>query len=289
MYPNNIAYVPLVLAEPLYTFLLLGASVALLSKRPWPNMVVAGAVFGLATLVKTQTLLVLPVLAFLAFLQTWSLRSAARSAVRTGAVLCIALAVVAPWTIRNYRVFGTFVLVSTNGGTGLLAGNNPSMVGAWGKNFSQDDPLFAEADFSVKDQVEADRRARTLASDWIKDHPLQFIALIPQKLFRLWAPDGEGEWGYQDSSFYQEHLNSFRIARIVNQAYYALLLLLFLAALWSLLRRTADPPSYFGVGVVVAFSVICAIFSGQSRYHFPAMPFVFAYAAWFVIGSRRHA
>ena len=37
---------------------------------------------------------------------------------------CLA-ATVAPWTYRNYKTFGTFVLVSTNGGENLLIGNNP--------------------------------------------------------------------------------------------------------------------------------------------------------------------
>src|SRR5258708_39123503 len=33
--------------------------------------------------------------------------------------------VVAPWTLRNYRELGEFVLVSTNGGVVLYSANNP--------------------------------------------------------------------------------------------------------------------------------------------------------------------
>lgn len=286
-YPNNASYVPLLLSETLFTSLLLLASLLLLSPRTGAGVAAAGLVFGLATLVKAQTILFIPLLAFLAFLDHWSWRSAVRAAGRAGAVCCVALIAVAPWTLRNYNVFGTFILVSTNGGMTLLGGNNSTAVGDYRSDYSDDDPLVAQARFSVEDQVDADRRARALAIGWIAAHPIQFLQLIPKKLFRLWAPDGEGEWGYQDSPFYNAHWRWFRALRFANQAYYVAALVLLPVAVWKLARSRAAPRAFYGVGVVVLVTAVSVVFSGQSRYHFPAMPFIFAYVAWLFVGPGR--
>lgn len=89
---------------------------------------------------------------------------------------------------------------------------------------------------------------------------------------------------YQDTPFYQQQWAWFRFVRIVNQVFYGITLLLFPFALWKLLTMRARPVTYLGVAVVVVFTLISIIFSGQSRFHFPAMPFVLGYAAWVVIG-----
>jgi 4-amino-4-deoxy-L-arabinose transferase-like glycosyltransferase len=288
VYPNNLAYVPLVLTETLYTFLLLAACYCLLHRKQWLHLILAGCVFGLATLVKTQTLLFIPLLAALAFIDGWSIKNWARVFARIMTVILISLIVVTPWALRNYKVFGHFVL-ATNGGNALLESNNPSVVGDYLHNTSVEDPLYKKGQWSVENQMPADLRARALATGWIKDNPWQFVGLIPKKLFRLWAPDGEGEWFYQDTPFYQQYSLYFRMVRFANQAYYAIGLLLFPLALWRLFSMRASPINYLGVAVVLGFTLQCIVFSGQSRYHFPAMPFVLAYAAWVVMrpaGSR---
>jgi len=288
LYPNNAAYVSLLLTETLYTFLLLAASLLLLSRQNWLTAITAGGVFGLAILVKTQTMLLIPVLAFLASFDQWSFKDAYRAMVRSGTICLLALAVVVPWTLRNYAVFKTFVLVSTNGGMALLAGNNASVVGDYGSDFSPDDPLLVQAQFSVEDQIGANRRASSLALKWIKDHPGQFLGLIPKKLFRLWAFDGEGEWGYQDSEFYRKNWVWFRAARVINQLFYFAALSLCLVGLWMLAKtKISSPRAYYGLAVVSIITLISAVFSGQSRYHFPAMPFVLAYAAWVLLEVRK--
>ena len=101
--------------------------------------------------------------------------------------------IVLPWTVRNYLVFDAFVPVSTNGGFTLLTGNNPSAQGGYTDN----DPLVRKVSHSVSGQVAADHLATSLALTWIREHPAAFVALIPKKVWRLWAPDGEGEWAFK--------------------------------------------------------------------------------------------
>jgi hypothetical protein len=219
-----------------------------------------------------------------AFLDQWSVQQSGKAALRAMAVTAVALVVVLPWTLRNYSVFGTFPLVASNGGMSLLAGNNPSVGGDYRHDFAEDDPLVASVKFTVADQIEADRRARALAFAWIRDNPGQFIALAPKKLFRLWAVDGEGEWGYQDTAFYERNWAWFRAVRWTSQFFYLALLALFAAALAKLVMSNARPRDYYGAAIVATVSLISVVFSGQSRYHFPAMPFVIAYAGWLLAG-----
>jgi hypothetical protein len=101
IYPNNAAYVSATLTETLYTFLLLSACFCLLSRRHWLYIVTAGAVLGFATLVKTQTILLIPLVAFFAVLDNWSIQKIARAAVHTLVVLAVALVVVTPWAWRT--------------------------------------------------------------------------------------------------------------------------------------------------------------------------------------------
>ncbi len=122
--------------------------------------------------------------------------------------------------------------------------------------------------------------------NWIKANPGQFLGLIPKKIFRLWGPDGEGEWGYQDTPFYRDYQTWFRGVRIVNQVFYVTMLLLLVAAIWTLSQMRAEPPMYIGIAVAAIVTITSVVFSGQSRYHFSAMPFTLAYAAWLLVRPR---
>lgn len=284
-YPNSIASTPLFLTEPLYTFLLLLAVLLLLSRPVKASVFAAGTALGLATLVKTQTIALIPMLVPMTCWDGWSARNIIKSGLRITAVSIIALLVVCPWTVRNYQVFGAFIPVSTNGGISLLAGNNSSVIGDYAHDFSETDPIFRHVHFSVADQVAADRRARALAVEWIREHPFQFLALIPKKIFRLWVLDGETEWNFQlGTPWYDEQYLWFRLARILNQGYYFLILGLAIPAAWLLPKTRAEPTAYIGFGIALFFTLLCIVFSGQSRYHYPVMPFFSIYAAWIATG-----
>ena len=282
LYPNNAAYVPVLLTETLFTFLLLLGGACLLAKRGWLYIVLGGCALGLATLVKTQTLLLIPLYAFIATWDKWSIRSSGPAVARAAVVTVIAIVVALPWAVRNYNVLGAPVL-ATNGGLSLLAGNNPFVVGDYGRDTSDKNPLFDKVNRDLKDQIGTDQRARALAYGWIKENPAQFLQLIPKKFFRLWAPDGEAEWFYQDTQFHEQHAMAFKLARYGNQAFYVLAVLLFPFALWGLLSSRAGPAAYLGLATICVFTFISLVFSGQSRYHAPLMPFVLAYAAWVLV------
>jgi hypothetical protein len=182
-------------------------------------------------------------------------------------------------------VLHAFVPVSTNGGYTLLTGNNPS---AWG-GYTWDDPLVTDLSKDPRNQVAMDRIAASRARAWIAANPLGFIRLIPLKIWRLWVGDGEAEWLYQSGyAGYQAHVLLFRSVRVINQVFYAALVLLAAVSLPSMWRRRASLPAWCwsGWAVIGYFTVLTVVFSGQSRFHFALMPFVALYAGWGVSAWR---
>jgi hypothetical protein len=282
IYPNQIGYVPVLATELFYTALMLLAILIIVRGQAFIKLLLAGVVFGIATLTKAQTLF-LPAVLFAAWWLSAGGRSRLFSSVGKTAVVYAAMAVVIlPWTVRNYLVLGEFVLISTNGGGTLLTGNNPS---AWG-DYTEDDALVKQVPNDVAGQVANNRLATSLALKWIHDNPVTFAMLIPKKVWRLWAPDGESEWAYQAGfKNYEKYWVLFRLVRGVNQVYYSCIIFLSLLSITYFVRQSRTRSPYEVTGYVLAayFTAISIIFSGQSRFHFPLMPWIAMYAAWTII------
>lgn len=290
LYPNNAAYVALPLTETFFTFLQLLAVWLYVTRRTMAGLLLCGLVFGAATLTKTQTLLIPPLLLVLHAAATWRRAPVARAVLHAAPVVLGMALVIAPWTLRNHQAFGEFVLVSTNGGVTLLTGNNPSATG----RYSQMDPLFRDLDArrTVRNQIEIDREAKALAVAWIRENPDRFVRLMPMKLWRLWAPDGEAEWSWQAGfTGYEKWRTAFRTVRVTNQAWYVAILGLCAGGIALLayravkLRRLDADGRWAFVPLLLMLhvSAIAMVFSGQSRFHFPVMPFVDLMAGWLVV------
>ena len=280
VYPNQVGYSLGLYSEPLFTALLLSICLLVRPDASAMRLLAAGVLAGLTTLVKTQMLLLVPPLVILLSLRAWRWRDLTDGLLRALLVCLVMLATIAPWSWRNLVVMGAFIPVSSNGGMSLLAGNNPAMTTSLFTDYDDSSDLVKQVGFSASDQVAADRRARAAAWQWIRENPATFIGLMPKKLFRFWLPDGESEWAlHMGYAGYEAHRTPIRALRFLNQAYYFLLL----GAMLLGLRRWVDwrrPETLVLPLLCVYFSAISMVFSGQSRYHAPLMPFVIACAAW---------
>lgn len=280
VYPNNIAYVSLTLSEPFVTPLLMLGAYIYIRSRAWPGVLLSGLVFGLAVLTKPQVLFFPLMLVAVRF--ALKPRGAGLRTVVLGLVLYVGVvAVVAPWSARNFFIFHEVVPISTNGGSNLLIGNNPRARG----DFISYGAFAAQIRFSVPDQVAADKRASRLAVQWIRENPGRFAALMPLKVWWLWAPDGEAEWSYQAGSpRYQEYAGAFRLARLLNQVFYVGVLIAFaVSAVLAVTRGLPSPWLLLAYGLAVYVTLIALVFFGHSRYHFPLMPWIMIGAAWSVM------
>jgi 4-amino-4-deoxy-L-arabinose transferase-like glycosyltransferase len=120
VYPEMVATDGSVMSESLYALLLVTALVLayrVLEQPTWKRGLALGLVIGLATLTRSESGLLLLIVAVPA---AW--RAPARWRVIGAAVLGAAVLLV-PWGVRNYSVFHQVVPVSTNEGAGIGGAN----------------------------------------------------------------------------------------------------------------------------------------------------------------------
>lgn len=285
LYPAHIAYTGALLSETSYTAVAMAAFALLIAGRSdWRRLILAGLLFGLATLMRPQTML-FPggaIIALLVVHRDFGWRQAVRAALVVHIVL---FATVLPWSLRNERVLGQFVLVSTNGGSSLLTGANDE---ATGDHYDWEmGPLWAASgiphDQKIARQVELDRRFGKIARDWIRAHPGRYAMLGVKKVVLLWRKDSDGFWLLKAA--HPEKEGALRVAQWLNQLYFLGLLLLAAFCVWRATRAVfARNEDEARLGLLLCMplfvSLLAFFFTGQVRYHYPAMPFVVIAAGW---------
>ena len=140
----------------------------------WIMVVAIGLLLGFGCLVKPICLLV-PGICLIGW---WVLGMRWRALAYTLATLPLMAAVIAPWTARNHRLFGQFVLISTNGGEVLWSANNPQANGL----AMQHIPLEGETD-----ELSRDRLGRQAALRWMRENPGRFARLAARKVVYTWG------------------------------------------------------------------------------------------------------
>ncbi|MDY0960284.1 glycosyltransferase family 39 protein [Sphingomonas sp. CFBP8993] len=285
LYPAHIAGTGDTAAEPTATLVMMAGIALVVKARGRIGWTLAGGlVLGLATLMRPQVMLFPPFLVgalWLAGQVAW------RRALVTLVLVVAGLgAAVVPWTLRNQAVLGAAVPVSTNGGIALQAGANDLADGGYFQ--VERSPLWAQVGIPFADrverQVEIDRRLKAMAMDWIERHPVRWGLLGFRKTALLWLKDGDGFWAL-DASHPGQGL-VWKAAQAANQLFYMVVVALAvvgagLAARAALGRRAGA--AMLVAAVVPLFCTALAFgFTGQTRYHYPAMPFVMILAAWVV-------
>ncbi len=131
-YPEHIAYTSLLSTEVLFLFLLLvGITLLIIPNRKLWLACGAGFVFGLACLVKPQAIFI-PAIFGATYLVTNIRHRGFQQNLTVIIVVYISLELtILPWQIRNYKIFNNFIFISNNGGYNLLVGNNSYATGGY--------------------------------------------------------------------------------------------------------------------------------------------------------------
>lgn len=145
----------------------------------------SGFVWGVAILTRAVSLSYAPaiILWLLLVMPDLKMRFAA-----TGTIMISAALVVAPWSIRNTYVHGTFVLTSTQGGSEFNKGNNPMATGI----LAYDHAYFSEnlqQRYPREQYVNEARRSSLYqadAVDFISKNPGRFLELCFIRFTELW-------------------------------------------------------------------------------------------------------
>lgn len=250
--------------EALFTCLVLLALWAALGRRGLWWQVAAGLALGLAHLVRPVALLLPAVLPVVLRLLGRSWRS---SALAGAVVLAVSLSVVAPWTVRNWLLFGRFVLISTNGGENLWKGNNPQATGAL-----MDPPMTPELS-AAQDEVDWDAAARRQAIAFVRSNPLKLPGLALGKLYHT-CGFGMVRWAAQRGG------GGLELAATAALAWATALVLALCAAqfAWAAARVASEGSAAWGWALVPPllggyFLAFPLVFFGLRRFIYPGYPF----------------
>jgi hypothetical protein len=163
IYAATVLY-PQVLGCLLFTLIVLLVTEDRFTSR---RAIAAGLAYGALILAIPYFILLLPLVgAFLLLGRSGIRRPAFRPTVL---MMCVAAAVVVPWTVRNYVQFKLFVPISTNNGSNLFIGNSPITTPNSGRT-TDIVPLCKGAQAATT-EYEFDGAMGKCARDWISKNP----------------------------------------------------------------------------------------------------------------------
>ncbi|MEM1030809.1 MAG: glycosyltransferase family 39 protein [Myxococcota bacterium] len=333
-YPGLVLYAGLHMTEPLSAALIIAAALAAARAgatgerdptRSWRadgwRALPAGVLFGLATLVRPQSILLAP------FSGVWFRARPVRRQVFAGVVsTAAALLVVSPWTVRNCLVMDGCAFVSTNGGWNLAIGAFPRATGRFETLRSGDGCHI------VTGQVQQDRCWVERGRGWIREDPVRWVRLMPKKLGFTFDHESfpvgylgtaaPGRWSPERSRWARGLLSwSHRLLLtmatlaalprpsrrrpqsllapllVALYAWYAawtppfpfwplaLMMVAAVAVRWPTLWRRR-PTLVFSALIVASLVVVHAVFFGEDRYHLVATPWLCLMAASLPPGPR---
>ena len=175
------------------------------SRRWWLGWLELGLALGLTILLRQIFLLFVPFL----FLWLWwcgrrrqpaavSQAGSGQTNVRRQALLgmlvstLVVVALIAPWTWRNYRAFGAVVPLNTNAGFALFWGNHPiygtqfvGILPAGGPSYQE----LIPAELLPLNEAELDQALLRRAIGFVVDDPLRYILLSASRTveyFKFW-------------------------------------------------------------------------------------------------------
>jgi 4-amino-4-deoxy-L-arabinose transferase-like glycosyltransferase len=121
----------------------------------------------------------------------------------------IATAMVAPWLVRNYRVFGRFIFVRDNLPLELYMSNNNESVGFWTRNEHPANDRQAMEKFHQLGEARFMAEKGQQAREFIRDHPETFLWFTLKRAVYFWIspPQAAIVAGY-DFNF-SRHTNYF--------------------------------------------------------------------------------
>ena len=229
-----------------------------------------GIIIGLAALTRSAGLVLLGIALL------WLLLTGRQGGRRAGLVALLLVLgftlTVAPWTLRNYRTYGGFLLLDTIGAYNLwrenaLPGENPVAVLA-----------------GLANPVEQQRVAMEHALHNLRTHPDRFVAKLPAAILYLWHLELDS---YARGAGYVEDLTnrdeSFAWALAADAAHLtvSVLALLGLAlAPWRHRRTPAQTRLQLLLLLWIAANLLsCIVIHTESRYRIPYQPQLIVFAA----------
>lgn len=229
LHPALVFYTPALMTEGVTAALLACAGwvavVAARADKPLRFWLLLGAVFGVAALVRGQSLLAAPLFGLVA-----GLGRDRRPWLGALVVTLAAAALVLPWTLRNCKRMDRCVVVSANVGWNLLIGATEGATGTFVPIAGPSVPAPCRSVFGEADKDACFAREAALL---VRERPLRWLGLVPKKLEHTFEYCGAAGW-YLESSHRESFPESAKLALGVIETTFQRALLLF--GLWGAAR-----------------------------------------------------
>ena len=260
-------------AEPLTSVFVLGAILSVLALRDSGQFkwaIAAGLLAGFAVLTRSNAIIILLPLAGAVWFSTPKAKTVAVTALLLAAVL-----VNTPWAVRNALATDSFVPLSTRFGVGLIRIYNeqarvadPPSVPADGRKARE---IYRTPGLT---EIEADRKYRAAALEYIRDNPEHVLATYGRNFLRTFQ--------LRDGPLLRQSIGPGSgveaPAWLANSAFLAFYPFLILAML-GLVSAFRQMPWYVWVTPVLLLASSMHFSGIRLRYQWPIDPFVVLFAA----------
>jgi 4-amino-4-deoxy-L-arabinose transferase-like glycosyltransferase len=227
-----------------------------------------GALWAVGVLINPSILSLFP---FLLGWRLWQSHKAqapwAKFAASTLLVFTIALV---PWTIRNYRVFGKFIVLRSNFGLELWLGNNPSVPDTWSSWLHPNDDFAEGEKYKRMGEIAYMAEKQKEAILFMRTHPADTLYFTFRRFVNNWL-------GVTDSPVDTwTHSTYYVKAFIVMNCLFPLFTML--GALFAFREKRQEATPY--AMVLLVFPVIFYMTHTSPRYRFPMDPIMVVLAAY---------
>jgi len=227
-----------------------------------------GALWAIGVLINPSLLSLFP---FLAGWAVWQSRRESLSWVKFSAATLLVFAIaLVPWTIRNYRVFGKFIVLRSNFGLELWLGNNPEVPDTWSPWLHPNDSREEAEKYKRMGEIAYMEEKEREAVTFMRTHPADTLNFMFRRFINNWL-------GITDSPADAWSASPLRLKAFIVMN---LLLSVFtlLGALFT--RRTRPVEAFPYLMVLLVFPLIFYLTHSSLRYRFPMDPIMMVLAAY---------
>ena len=208
---------------------------------------------------------------------------------------CCLLVTIAPWVIRNQISLGKPVIATTHGGYTLLLGNNPLFyehldqpLGTYGaQHFDRgvrrfnisENPSYdfwgpramVQPKVISRNEIERDRFAYEVAKYHISQQPKLFARSIVRRVGKLWSPLPNAGASNESSGRF--------IQRLAVGGWYLTLFVVVFSFSVRQSNQWLTTPMKLGIVMILAFTLVHAVYWSDMRMRAPLMPTLYLAAA----------
>jgi len=293
-YPSLLFFNYLILTETVFIFLLIlffYFTLLYLDSGKMVFIIAAACSLGLTSLTRSITYpLALPLAVLICYPACKKYRF--KGCIHLAVFFLFFLMTLVPWSVRNYRLFDTFIPVDTMGGLNLYMGNyeNTPLHNSWASVEVKGEKAWYrghESELKGMNEAQKQKWAIQKAKDYVMENPGITLHRSIVKFANFWGMERTIIAGIERGYFQAFTASDFRylIYGIILLGYGVVILT---GATGLCLNLFSAPASFHTIFflMLLGFSGMHAVTFGHSRYHLPLIPILCGYAGWLMVNMK---